>query len=132
MGDGSFMMCLQELQTAVTYNIPVLCVVCHNNLFGNMHYSQMQRFGGRFIGTNINVPNLANIAGEFGAYGERVVDPGQIIPAVHRALDSGKPALLDVMIDTSPENLAPPGSFTESETDEHKESAVSLSARKRY
>jgi acetolactate synthase-1/2/3 large subunit len=131
MGDGSIMMSLQEVQTAVTYNIPVLCVVSHNNLFGNMHYSQIKRYGGRFIGTNINVPNLANIANEFGAYGERVEDPGQIIPAVHRALDSGKPSLLDVMIDTSPESLAPPGSFTEAETEKHKQSHLSLSARKR-
>ncbi len=112
-GDGSIMMSLQELATAVTYKIPVICVVSHNNLFGNMHYSQMQRFGARYIGTNINVPNLANIAKEFGAYGERVEKPDQIIPAVRRALDSGKPALLDVILDTSPENLAPPGSITE-------------------
>ncbi|MDP2644739.1 MAG: thiamine pyrophosphate-binding protein [Desulfobacterales bacterium] len=130
MGDGAAMMSLQELQTAVTYNIPVLCVVCHNNLFGNIHYSQIKRFGSRFIGTNINVPNLADVARVFGAYGERVVDPGQIIPAVYRALDSGKPALLDVMIDTSPENLAPPGSFTEAATDAKRQADVSLSARK--
>ncbi|MDP2644944.1 MAG: hypothetical protein Q8P24_08390, partial [Desulfobacterales bacterium] len=82
---------------------------------------------------NINVPNLANIANEFGAYGERVVDPAQIIPAVRRALDSGKPALLDVMIDTTPENLSPPGTFMgetgSGETEKHRE--VALSARKR-
>lgn len=126
-GDGSMMMCLQELATAVTYNIPVLCVVSHNNLFGNMHYSQLTRFGGHYIGTNINVPNLANIAREFGAYGERVEEPNQIIPAVRRALDSGKPALLDVMLDTSPENLTPPGSLTEAGIYELGE--ASLSAR---
>lgn len=124
-GDGSIMMSLQELATAVTYKIPVLCVVCHNNLFGNMHYSQLKRYGGRFIGTNINVPNLANIAKEFGAYGERVEDPGQIIPAVRRALDSGKPSLLDVILDTSPENLAPPGSISEASDIGHREAALS-------
>ena len=107
-GDGSMMMTLQEIATAVAYHIPLLCVVCHNGVFGNMRYTQIQQFGGRFIGTDLLIPNLANIAKEFGAYGERVEKPDEIIPAISRALASGKPALLDIMIDASPENLVPP------------------------
>ncbi len=110
MGDGSMMMCLSELATAVKYNIPVVAVVTHNDLFGNMRYTQMTRFGGEFIGTDLHIPNLANVAREFGAYGERVADPKDIIPAVKRALESGKPALLEMMMDTSPEALAHPRS----------------------
>ncbi|MBI2987951.1 MAG: thiamine pyrophosphate-binding protein [Deltaproteobacteria bacterium] len=124
-GDGSIMMSLQELATAVTYNIPVICVVSHNNIFGNMYYSQMRRFGGRFIGTEISVPNLANVAREFGAFGVRVEEPTQIIPAVRDALDSGKPALLDVILDTSPENLAIPSSLTQAGHRGKEEKALS-------
>ncbi len=107
-GDGSIMMTLQEIATAVAHDIPLLCVVSHNDIFGNMRYVQIKRFGGRFIGTDLPIPNLTNIAREFGAYGERVSEPDEIIPAVGRALASGKPALLEVMMDASPENLAPP------------------------
>lgn len=107
-GDGSMMMTLSEIATAVKYNIPVLAVVCHNDVFGNMRHSQITRFGGRFIGTDLPIPNLANIARELGAYSERIVEPGQIIPSVERALQSGKPALLEVMVDNSAEGLEPP------------------------
>ncbi|MBI4333852.1 MAG: thiamine pyrophosphate-binding protein [Chloroflexi bacterium] len=110
MGDGSMMMCLSEIATAVKYNIPVLAMVTHNDVFGNMRHTQIARFGGRFIGTDLHIPNLANVAREFGAYGERVSDPEQIIPAVKRAMQSGKPALLEIMTDTAPEALAHPRS----------------------
>lgn len=107
-GDGAIMMTLPEIATAVAYNIPVICVVCHNSVYGNMRKTQIQHFGGRFIGTDLNIPNLANIANEFGAYGEQITEPEDIIPAVERAIASGKPSLLDVLIDSSPENLSPP------------------------
>ncbi len=110
MGDGSMMMTLSEMATAVKYNIPVLVVVTHNEIFGNMRYTQLTRFGGRCIGTDLHIPNLTNIALEFGAHAERVVDPEQIVPAVTRALRSGKPSLVEVMMDTAPEALAHPRS----------------------
>jgi thiamine pyrophosphate-dependent acetolactate synthase large subunit-like protein len=36
-----------------------------------------------------------------GVHGERIIDPREIKPAVERAVASGKPALLDVVIDGS-------------------------------
>lgn len=108
LGDGSMMQTLSEIATAVKYNIPVLAVVRHNDFFGNMRRTQILNFEDRFIGTDLPIPNLANIAREFGAYSERVVDPEEIIPSVRRALESGKPALLEVMVDKSPECLTPP------------------------
>ena len=102
------MMTLQEIATAVANDIRLLLVVPHNGVFGNVRYAQIEHFGGRSIGTDLPIPNLANIAREFGAYGERVEDPDEIIPAVGRALGSGKAALIEVMVDASEENLAPP------------------------
>ncbi len=107
LGDGSLMMTLSELATAVKYNIPVLTVVLHNGVLGNMRHTQMVHYGSRFIGTDLHIPHLANVAEEFGAYGERIVEPEQIIPAVRRALNSGKPSLLEVMMDTSLDCLHP-------------------------
>ena len=107
-GDGALMMTIQEIATAAANDIPVLCVVCNNGLYGNMRHTQITQFGSRFIGTQLPASNLSNIAREFGAYGERVVKPDEIIPAISRALASGKPALVEVMIDDSLENLVPP------------------------
>lgn len=107
-GDGSMMMSLQELATAAKYNIAILCVVTHNAHFGNMRQSQIVRYGGRFIGTDLPIPNLARVAVELGCHGERIEKPQEIIAAVKRALASGKPALLEVVMDTAVENLVPP------------------------
>jgi len=45
--------------------------------------------------------DVAAIANSMGVHGERIVEPGEIRPAVERAVASGKPALLDVVIDGS-------------------------------
>jgi len=111
ISDGSLMMSIQEIATAVAYNLPVLFVIMHNDVFGNMRLYQQKGFESRYIGTELNLPNLANIAQDFGAYAERVEKPEEIIPAVNRALASGQPSFLDVVIDKSPENLLPPIGF---------------------
>ena len=41
----------------------------------------------------------------FGAHGERITDPAALLPAIKRALDSGLPAVVDVVIDQN--TLAP-------------------------
>lgn len=107
-GDGAFMMTLNELATAVQNRIPVVVVVPHNDVYGNVRRKQYEHFEGRFAGSELHVPDLSRVAETFGAYGERVVKPADIIPALERALSSGKPAVLDVMIDQSRESLEPP------------------------
>lgn len=108
LGDGAFMMIMSEVATAVAQDIPLLTIVCHNNVYGNVQSKQFLNFNGRLIGTNLYIPNLGNIARDLGAHGECVEKPDQIIPALERALGSGKPAVLDVMIEAEPETLEPP------------------------
>ncbi|MCL5959073.1 MAG: thiamine pyrophosphate-binding protein [Chloroflexi bacterium] len=108
IGDGAFMLVMQELATAVAQNIPVVTVVCHNSVYGNMRLKQHLHFDDRYIGTGLYIPNLAEVARSLGAHGERVEQPDEIIPALERALRCGKPAVLDVMIDDTLEGLEPP------------------------
>lgn len=108
LGDGAFMMTMAEIATAVAQNIPLLAVVCHNNVYGNVQSKQFLNFEGRRIGTDLYIPNLAAVARDLGAHGERVETPDAIIPALERALNSGKPAVLDVMVEAKPETLEPP------------------------
>ncbi|MCL4552341.1 MAG: thiamine pyrophosphate-binding protein, partial [Candidatus Marsarchaeota archaeon] len=108
IGDGAFMLVGQELATAVAQNIPIVAVVCHNSVYGNMRLKQHMHFNDRFIGTELYIPNLADVAKSLGAYGERVEKPEEIIPALQRALKCGKPAVLDVIVDSSFEGLEPP------------------------
>jgi len=108
IGDGAFMMTLNELATAVDNKIPVVVVVQHNAVYGNVRRKQITHFEERFAGSELYIPDLTKFAHSFGAYGERVEKPEQIIPALGRALASEKPAVLDVIIDASKESLEPP------------------------
>ena len=53
----------------------------------------------RHIGVDFSDIRYDEIARGMNCYGERVVEPSQIKPALERAVDSGKPAVLDVRID---------------------------------
>jgi len=107
IGDGAFMMTLNELATAVNNKIPVVVVVCHNGVYGNVRRKQYEHFEGRFAGSELNIPDLAKVAESLGAYGQRVEKPEEIIPALERALACGRPAVLDVFVDNSRELLEP-------------------------
>jgi thiamine pyrophosphate-dependent acetolactate synthase large subunit-like protein len=108
IGDGAFMMTVNELATAVDNHIPVVVVVCHNGVYGNVRRKQIEHFESRFAGSELYIPDLARVAEAFGAHGERVETPEQIVPALERALACGKPAVLDVVVDAAYEVLEPP------------------------
>jgi len=107
-GDGAFMMVLSELATAVAQNLAVIAIINHNSAYGNEKVSQGKRYGGRFIGTDLPIPDLAAVAKAFGAHGERVERPEEIRGALERAVASKKPALVDVILGSSVEELDPP------------------------
>ena len=111
VGDGSAMMTVQGLWTAANYGIPVVYLICNNASYRilkvNMRiYHQLilndPTGSGHHLGMDFGQPfDFAHIARAFGVAGERVEDPARIGPAVRKALDSGKPALIDVFIDGS-------------------------------
>ncbi len=59
---------------------------------------QKSLYGGRLYGVDYRNPDFGALAREFGAYGEQVRRPGELKGALRRALDSGKPAVIDVII----------------------------------
>jgi acetolactate synthase-1/2/3 large subunit len=106
-GDGFFMMNVQELETAVRLGTNIVMVVNNDRAFGMIKAGQDGAFGQRYIGVDFADVRYDRMAEAAGWYGERVEDPKQIVPALQRAVDSGKPALLDVIIDGRA-NLTPP------------------------
>jgi acetolactate synthase I/II/III large subunit len=112
IGDGDFLMTIQELATAVQYNIPVVAVVMNNAgwqairdlqqlAFGpETAYATMFEQGGHDNQSGAPVtPKIAEIATAFGAHGVRVTKPEDVGPAVAAALAARKPAVVEVMID---------------------------------
>ncbi len=102
-GDGDFLQTMQELAVAAMRDLPVLFVVFNNYGWGSIKGGQLANFG-RSVAVDFvrrdqpYSPHFANIAREFDIPGWRVEDPAQIAPAVGKALDSGGPALLEVMV----------------------------------
>lgn len=98
-GDGGYMMTMQEFETAVRYDIPILAIVVNNRSYGTIRTHQEKKYPGRVIGTDLLNPNFAKVAENFGGYGERVKKNIEFIPAMKRALEAQKPALIEVMTD---------------------------------
>ncbi|MHA1291146.1 MAG: thiamine pyrophosphate-binding protein [Promethearchaeota archaeon] len=98
VGDGSFLFNVQELETAIRYNIPILVIIANNNSWGMIKSGQSISLGKRFIDSNFPEIDYAKIAEGFGCYAETVLKPEEIKPALQRALDSKKPAVIDVKI----------------------------------
>lgn len=96
-GDGSFMLEMQELSTAMALKLPIVFVVVHNSAYGNMKRDQIRHYGKRVIGTDLNLPDLCALAGSFGAHAARIEKPSDLVPVMTTALKAGKPALLDVI-----------------------------------
>ncbi len=112
IGDGSAMMTVQGLWTAANDNIPCIFVICNNGSYRvlkvnfNVYQEEIlelpETSGGRLLYSDFATPfDMAAIANSMGVHGERITDPAQIKPAVDRAVASGKPALLDMVIDGS-------------------------------
>ena len=98
-GDGAFGMTLQELETAARHNLSVVHVINNDRGWGMCKAGQMAFYGENAndgIDQELTSANYAEIARGFSCYGERVENPADIRPALERAFESGKPAVLDV------------------------------------
>jgi len=108
-GDGSFGISgLSEVMTAVREEIPLIAVVFNNNQWGAEKKNQIDYYKDRFVGTNLKNPDFAQIAKDMGALGFRVEDPKDVKEVVNTAIESGKPAVIDAIIDGAAEVLAEP------------------------
>jgi acetolactate synthase I/II/III large subunit len=104
-GDGDFMMSAAELATAVQYDLPVVVLVVNNGMYGTIRMHQEQAFPGRVVGTDLVNPDFAELARSFGAYGQSVERTEEFEARFARALESGRPAVLDLRVD--PEAIHP-------------------------
>jgi len=99
-GDGGVAYHISELETALRLDKPFVAVVFNNVTLGMLHYGFKWRGGGKALKSSdfIDV-DYGKIAEAFNCYGQRVERPGEIGEAIQNAFDSGKPAVVDVMID---------------------------------
>jgi len=101
-GDGSFLFNGKEIESARRQDIPFVIVVANDRLWGMVARIQQIAYGKKYFGVGSKLSDKTRYdkyAEAFDCYGELVTDPKQIRPALQRAFDSKKPAVLDVRID---------------------------------
>jgi pyruvate dehydrogenase (quinone)/pyruvate oxidase len=99
VGDGGFTMLMGEFLTAVKYNLPIVVVIIKNNTLGQIRWEQIVFLGNPEYGCDLYNPDFARYAEACGGLGLTVERPEEIRPALERALQSGKPAIVEVVVD---------------------------------
>jgi acetolactate synthase-1/2/3 large subunit len=95
-GDGAFGFNALEIDTAVRHNAKAVFIVANNGAWNIERYDQIENYGGRVVGTELNRSDYAALARSLGAHGERVERPEDLEGALKRAL-ANAPALIDVL-----------------------------------
>ena len=109
-GDGGLMFGIQELATAVEYNLGVVAVVFNNHAYGNVLNDQ-QRLFGRPFGSVLKNPDFVGIARAFGATGTHVSSPAELERAVADGIQANAPTLIEVDMPLSTSTKASPWRF---------------------
>ena len=99
-GDGSFGMCLNELATAVTYNIPIVILLLNNGVLGMVRQWQTLFFNKHYSNTILDrKTDFPAFAKSFGADGETVTTAEELDEALTRAFNCEGPYIVDCRID---------------------------------
>lgn len=99
-GDGSFHMNLNEICTAVSYNLPVITIIMNNRVLGNVRQWQTMFYGSRYSQTDPHrKTDYVKLADAFGARGVRVTNIAELRDALREAVKRTGPVLIDAQID---------------------------------
>jgi acetolactate synthase-1/2/3 large subunit len=109
-GDGCFLMNGQEFATAVQYDLPIICIVVDNGIYGTIRMHQEREYPGRVSATQLKNPDFAAYARAFGGHGETVRKTEDFAAAFERAVASGKPSIIHCFLD--PEAITPATTLT--------------------
>lgn len=98
-GDGAMGMTFQELETAARCNLNIIVLVCNDSYWGMYRPFGEDLFDNKQFGVKLTDVGFAAAARAFGCYGETVAVLEDLPEAYQRAVDSGRPAVLDLPVD---------------------------------
>jgi len=98
-GDGSIQMNIQELGTAVQFNLPVKVVILNNGYLGMVRQWQELFYQKRYTWTCLEcAPDFVKLADAYGAAGYRIESEDEVEPVLREAFRNGRPTLIDVKV----------------------------------
>jgi acetolactate synthase-1/2/3 large subunit len=99
-GDGSIQMNIQELATAVNYNLPVKIVILNNGFLGMVRQWQEFFYEKRYSHSNIrNVPDFVKLAEAYDAVGLRATRPDEVEATLKQGLDTDRTVVMDFHVE---------------------------------
>ena len=99
-GDGAFGLNGMEMETAVRFNLPMTVVVGNDGGWGQIRNPQLSFFGAeRSVATSLPFTRYDRMVEALGGKGIHVTEPGQLRPALERALASGEVYCINVVLD---------------------------------
>ncbi|MCS6804343.1 MAG: thiamine pyrophosphate-binding protein [Acidobacteriota bacterium] len=105
LGDGDFMMTVQDLETAAREKIGVTVIIINDNAYRVLAFRQQVHFHGRLYGTLHGNPDFLRLAESFGLRAWRLEQPDEVSSVLSEALSSEAPTLIEVM--TDPQDIPP-------------------------
>ena len=99
-GDGSIQMNIQELATAVQYNLPVKVAILNNSCLGMVRQWQELFYEKNYSHSTFKKhPDFVKLAEAYGAVGLRAVKPEEVEPVIKKALSVSKPVIMEFVVD---------------------------------
>jgi acetolactate synthase-1/2/3 large subunit len=100
-GDGCFRMNMNEIATAVRYNVPIVELILNNHVLGMVRQWQTLFYGQRYSSTVLDDQvDFVKLAEAMGAVGMRVTKREEVAPALEKAIALGRPVVIDCIIDS--------------------------------
>lgn len=99
-GDGSIQMNIQEMATAVQYNLPIKIAILNNGFLGMVRQWQELFYDRRYSSTKFaHAPDFVKLAEAYGAVGLRATKPEEVEPVLVKALSLPKTVIMDFVVE---------------------------------
>ena len=106
-GEASVLMTMQEMSTAVQYDLPIKIFILNNEYMGMVRQWQELLHGGRYSQSYSEaLPDFVKLAEAYGAVGIRCEKPGELDDAINEMIKVEKPVIFDCVVDKN-ENCFP-------------------------
>ena len=98
-GDGSILMNIQEMVTAVEERLPIKVAIINNQYLGMVRQWQQHFYDNRVSASDLHAaPDFVRLAEAFGALGLRASKPEEVEPVLEKALAHPGPVIIDFRV----------------------------------